>query len=107
MALVLPLEMTTKDTLWIWLDCKKNVIIDEVALLSGLKHNLLSISQHCDKGFRVNFNPAACVVTKGNDNDVALTGQRKGNVYIADFNSIKSDSITCLFSKASSDESWL
>ena len=34
---------------------KQNVIIDEVALLSGLKHNLLSISQLCDKGFKVNF----------------------------------------------------
>ena len=43
---------------------KENVIIDEVALVSGLKHNLLSISQLCDKGYKVNFTPAACVVTK-------------------------------------------
>ena len=28
---------------------KGNVIIDEVALVDGLKHNLLSISQLCDK----------------------------------------------------------
>ena len=86
---------------------KENVIIDEVALVSGLKHNLLSISQLCDKGYKVNFTPAACVVTKGDDNNVVLIGQRKGNVYVADFNSVKSESITCLLSKASSDDSWL
>ncbi|XP_063935540.1 uncharacterized protein LOC135147084 [Daucus carota subsp. sativus] len=86
---------------------KENVIIDEVALVSGLEHNLLSISQLCDKGFKVSFTPATCVVTKGYDNNVVLVGHRKGNVYVADFNSFKSDSITCLFSKASSDDSWL
>ncbi|KAK1369383.1 hypothetical protein POM88_035475 [Heracleum sosnowskyi] len=62
---------------------KDNVIIDQVTLVDGLKHNLLSISQLCDKGYR------------------------KGNVYITDFNSTSSDSITCLLSKASKDESWL
>ena len=56
---------------------KENVIIDEVALVSGLKHNLLSISQLCDKGYKVNFTSAACVVTKGDDNNVVLIGQRK------------------------------
>lgn len=35
---------------------KDNVIIDEVALVSCPKHNLLSISQFCDKGFIVSFN---------------------------------------------------
>ena len=29
---------------------KDNVIINSVALVDGLKHNLLSISQLCDKG---------------------------------------------------------
>ena len=28
---------------------KENVIIDSVALVDGIKHNLLSISQLCDK----------------------------------------------------------
>ncbi|XP_063948085.1 uncharacterized protein LOC135152181 [Daucus carota subsp. sativus] len=78
---------------------KENVIIDEVALVSGLKNNLLSISQLCDKGYKVNFTPAACVVTKGDDSNVVLIGQRKGNVYVADFNSVKSESITCFSAK--------
>ena len=86
---------------------KENVIIDEAALVSGLKHNLLSISQLCDKGYKVNFTPTACVVTKGEDSNVVLIRQRKGNVYVADFNSVKSESITWFRSKASSNDSWL
>ncbi|KAK1395993.1 hypothetical protein POM88_005856 [Heracleum sosnowskyi] len=85
---------------------KENVIIDEVALVDGLKHNLLSISQLCDKGFFVSFTPKACVVSSKKDNNVVLTGYRKGNVYLADFNSTNANSITCLFSKSSKDESW-
>ena len=84
-----------------------NVIIDEVALVDGLKHNLLSISQLCDKENSVTFNSEACVVTCKKSNKVVLTGVRRGNVYLADFNSADADSITCLFSKASQDESWL
>ncbi|KAL8116897.1 hypothetical protein AgCh_023177 [Apium graveolens] len=86
---------------------KENVIIDEVALVDGLKHNLLSISQLCDRGNTVSFNSEACVVTSKKDNKVVLTGVRKGNVYLDDFNSTDSESITCLLSKASPDESWL
>ncbi|KAK1387194.1 hypothetical protein POM88_015372 [Heracleum sosnowskyi] len=86
---------------------KENVIIDEVALVDGLKHNLLSISQLCDKGFLVTFSKEACVVSKGGNNNVVMTGFRRGNVYIADFSSTSPDTITCLFSKASKDESWL
>ncbi|KAK1385355.1 hypothetical protein POM88_023090 [Heracleum sosnowskyi] len=86
---------------------KDNVIIDQVALVDGLKHNLLSISQLCDKGFSVSFNQGACVVSSKENNNVVLTGYRKGNVYIADFNSTSADSITCFLSKASKDESWL
>ncbi|KAL8110097.1 hypothetical protein AgCh_025993 [Apium graveolens] len=86
---------------------KDNVIIEEVTLVDGLKHNLLSISQLCDKGNSVTFNSEACVVTNKRSNTVVLTGVRKGNVYLADFNSSNAESVTCLLSKASQDESWL
>ena len=32
-----------------------NVIIENISLVEGLKHNLLSISQFCDKGYKVDF----------------------------------------------------
>ena len=39
-----------------------NVIIVKVALVSGLKHNLLSISQICDRGYHVDFFEEHCEV---------------------------------------------
>ena len=36
--------------------------IDDVLLVEGLKHNLLSISQFCDKGNQVIFNSTQCLV---------------------------------------------
>ena len=86
---------------------KENVIIDKVGLVDGLKHNLLSVSQLCDKVNAVTFTTEACVITSRKNDKVVLTGVRKGNVYLADFNSTSADSITCLFSKASHDDSWL
>ena len=86
---------------------KDNVIIEEVALVDGLKHNLLSISQLFYKGNSVIFNSEACVVTNKRSNKVVLTGVRKGNVFLAYFNSSNAESVTCLLSKASLDESWL
>ena len=84
-----------------------NVVIEEVALVDGLKHNLLSVSQLCDKGQNVWFTSEACVIFKKSDNKVVLTGDRRGNVYIADFNSTNANMTTCLLSKASVDEGWL
>ena len=34
---------------------KSSIFIENVLLVNGLKHNLLSISQLCDKGFKVVF----------------------------------------------------
>ena len=36
--------------------------IKDVLLVEGLKHNLLSISQLCDKGFKVIFESDYCTI---------------------------------------------
>ena len=41
----------------------ENVIIEFVALVDGLKHNMLSISHLCDKGNEVWFTKEACVIS--------------------------------------------
>ena len=41
----------------------ENVIIESVALVDGLKHNLLSMSQLCDRGNEVWFTKEACVIS--------------------------------------------
>ena len=86
---------------------KENVIIEKVALVNGLKHNMLSISQLCDNENKVHFSQEACFIANKENGDILLTGNRKGNVYIVDFNSSKVDSLTCLLSKASVDDSWI
>ena len=58
-----------------------NPTIDDVLLVNGLKHNLLSISQFCDKNCKVVFEPSRCVVY--DDNECALfVGTRNNNIYV-------------------------
>ena len=83
-----------------------NVIIEKVALVKGLKHNLLSISQITDRGYHVNFYPTHCEVVSKDTGKIALTGYRHGNIYEANIHTNTDGSSTCLISKASVDESW-
>ena len=84
---------------------KENVIIEYVALVDGIKHNLLSISQLCDKGNEVWFTKGAYVISDKTIENILLTGNRKGNIYVVDFNSTSSEEMTCLFNKACAKES--
>ena len=86
---------------------KENVIIEKVALVDGLKHNLLSISQLCDNGNKGHFSQEACFIANKETGVILLTGNRKGNVYIPDFNSSNVDSLTFLLNKASVDDNWI
>ena len=55
-----------------------NVIIENISIVEGLKHNLLSISQFCDKGFDVSFKKERCLISNRKDEKLALQGVRKG-----------------------------
>ena len=57
-----------------------NVIIENISLVKGLKHNLLSISQFCDKGYKVVFESSICNVFDGEH--IMFSGKRHGNVYL-------------------------
>ena len=39
------------------IEVRGNLTIQNVLLVEGLKHNMLSISQLCDKGLQVTFQP--------------------------------------------------
>ena len=75
---------------------KDNVIIDKVALVDGFKHNILTISRLCDNGNKVHFSQGSCFIASKESGDILLTGNMKGNIYIADFNSSNVDFLTCL-----------
>ena len=53
--------------------------IDCAYLVDGLKHNLLSVSQLCDKDTLVVFSPTRCLVVNMNTGDVMLRGKQYKN----------------------------
>ena len=55
--------------------------IDNVYLVDRLQHNLLSVSQLCDKYNLVVFSSKQCLVVNINTGDVVLRGKRHKNVY--------------------------
>ena len=84
-----------------------NVIIENISLVEGLKQNLLSISQLCDKGYNVDFRKDKCLISNKKDEKLALQGVRKGNLFIADLSSASDGEVKCFYIKASTDQSWL
>ncbi|KAJ9544441.1 hypothetical protein OSB04_024148 [Centaurea solstitialis] len=75
-----------------------------VAYVEGLMHNLLSISQLCDKNQKVSFSKKKCKV-KNRHKEVILIGTRKADVYIINMNT-STDNV-CFLSRASTDINWL
>ena len=74
--------------------------------VKGLKHNLLSISQLCDKCFRVCFDAHACHVINSNTNHIIYMGKKHDNVYVIYINEIVFNDESCLIANDVND-SWL
>nr|GEV35564.1 ribonuclease H-like domain-containing protein [Tanacetum cinerariifolium] len=86
---------------------------DNVYFVNELKFNLLSVSQMCDKKKSVMFIETECLVLSPNfklldESQVLLRVPRQSNMYNFDLpNVVPSRDLTCLFAKASIDESNL
>ena len=74
---------------------KDSTYIKNVLLVDGLKHNLLSVSQLCDKGNRVTFKPKECFVSHMEENKVIFKGERVNNVYTIDLSSLTNQGVEC------------
>ncbi|XP_031108415.1 uncharacterized protein LOC116012881 [Ipomoea triloba] len=86
-------------------DVKKNgLIIQEVSYVEGLKFNLLSTSQFCDKGYKVVFSKDKCQVISKTNHEVVLTAKRRKNMYVVTWETVKPN--TCLIAKSKKDLSW-
>ncbi|XP_057975241.1 uncharacterized protein LOC131162650, partial [Malania oleifera] len=79
--------------------------IDNVLLVDGLKHNLLSISQLCDIGYKVSFENDKCIVENKTDHKVLFTAERHENVYTTSLDNLASQQVTCF--SAINEASWL
>ena len=71
-------------------------LIDCAYLIDGLKHNLLSMSQLCDKDNLVVFSPTRRLVVNMNTGDVVLRGKRYKNIYKVCISSLPQNNLTCL-----------
>ena len=56
--------------------------IQNVLFVQGLKHNLLSVSQLCDSGFRLLFESKGVLVINIESNKIVFIDHRFGNVYV-------------------------
>ena len=56
-------------------------LIENVLLIDSLKHNLLNISQLCDKGFKVIFESPHCIIKESQNDKIVFMGHRNENVY--------------------------
>ncbi|GJV99166.1 putative ribonuclease H-like domain-containing protein [Tanacetum coccineum] len=90
-----------------------NLDFENVYFVRELKFNLFSVSQMCDKKNSVLFNDTECIVLSPNfklidESQVLLKVPRKNNMYSVDLkNIVPKGGLTCLFAKATSDESKL
>ncbi|GJY86261.1 putative ribonuclease H-like domain-containing protein [Tanacetum coccineum] len=86
---------------------------EDVYFIKELKFNLFSVSQMCDKKNNVLFTDTECVVLSPDfklldENQVLLRVPRKNNMYSVDLKNVApSGGLTCLFAKATLDESNL
>ncbi|GJV43615.1 hypothetical protein Tco_1428151 [Tanacetum coccineum] len=90
-----------------------NLDFENVYFVRELKFNLFSVPQMCDKKNSVLFNDNECIVLSPNfklidESQVLLRVPRKNNMYSVDLkNIVPKGGLTCLFAKATSDESKL
>ena len=56
--------------------------IENVLLVDGLKHSLLSVSQLCHKDFLVSFDSHNCFIENKHDKNIKHIGYRTNNVYM-------------------------
>jgi len=82
-----------------------SISINNVWLVDGLRHNLLSISQFCDNGYDVLFVKSNCTVINKDDQSIVFKGKRRNNVYKINFSELADQKVLCLLSM--SDKKWL
>ncbi|GJW85892.1 ribonuclease H-like domain-containing protein [Tanacetum coccineum] len=90
-----------------------NIDFEDVFFVKELKFNLFSVSQMCDKKNSVLFTETECLVLSPDfklidESQVLLRVPRQNNMYNFDLkNVVPSGDLTCLFAKATIDESNL
>ncbi|XP_075095146.1 putative mitochondrial protein AtMg00300 [Nicotiana tabacum] len=80
--------------------------IENIYYVNGLKYSLLSVSQICDKGNKVEFVSKICTVINLVNGEVVLVAKRYKNIYVADFESLQNGDLSCLSAVDNDAELW-
>ena len=80
-------------------------LITNVMLVEVLTHNLLSISQFFDQGYRVVFEPSQCIIKDSTSNKIILTARRHDNTYVLYLDDLLDQNVKRLAFFV--DEKWL
>lgn len=78
--------------------------IEDVLYVEGLKHKLLSISQLCNKYFKINFTKDEYLIQDEVSNEVKIIGKRCNNIFMISLDN-PSLKVKCLM--VSNNDSWL
>ncbi|XP_070003309.1 uncharacterized protein [Nicotiana sylvestris] len=70
--------------------------IENMYYVNDLRYSLLSVSQICDKGNKVEFLSKIFIVTNLVTGKVVLVAKRYKNIYVTDFESLQSGDLSCL-----------
>jgi hypothetical protein len=82
-----------------------SISINNVWLVDGLEHNLLSISQFCDNGYDVIFGKTNCTVINKDENSIVFKGKRIENVYKINLSELVDQKVICIL--LVNDKKWV
>ena len=82
-----------------------SLVIENVLLVDGLKHNLLNISQLCDKGYNVIFKSIMCIIVNEVDNQDLFNAFTNENIYTNELDNMSSNELVYLVTI--NEFSWL
>ena len=89
-----------------------NISFEKVNYCEQLQHNLLSVSQVCDKKYTTAFTDKECLILKPGfvipEEWILMKEPRKNDTYVLDMRTVSTTAdITCLITKASEKDSIL
>lgn len=64
------------------------ITIEGVLLVKGLKHNLLTVSQLCDKGYSIVFDTLSCLIEHKATKILMFKGYRVDNIYFLNLDDV-------------------
>lgn len=75
------------------------ITIEGVLLVKGIKHNLLSVTQSCDKGYYIVFDTLSCIFQCKASKSLVCKGSMVDNIYMLDLYDVSMNGSKCLVTK--------